>query len=63
MDKTQVRTIHFRYLFIKVAILGGGNGAHFSACVIGSNPNFVVNVMTRRPKEWSHTITGTTKGS
>ena len=31
--------------------------------MIGSKKDYVVNVLTRRPKEWSNTITGTTKGS
>ncbi len=47
----------------QICILGGGNGAHFSACVIGSKENYIVNLLTRRPKEWKNVITGTTKGS
>ena len=30
--------------------------AHLSAAVIGSNPNFIVNVFTRRPKDWNSEI-------
>jgi hypothetical protein len=48
---------------IQVTICGGGNGAHFSACLIGANPNYKVNVFTRRPKDWKSTITGNTKNS
>ncbi len=32
-----------------LTICGGGNGAHATAAVVGSNKNFRVNVFTRRP--------------
>ena len=44
---------------MKIIVCGGGNLAHFSACIIGSKANMTVNVFTRRPKEWNKTITGT----
>ncbi|MDE7418993.1 MAG: NAD/NADP octopine/nopaline dehydrogenase family protein [Muribaculaceae bacterium] len=37
-----------------VCICGGGSQGHISAGVIGSNPNYEVNVLTRRPSMWSH---------
>lgn len=37
-----------------VCICGGGSQGHISAGVIGSNPNYIVNVMTRRPLLWSN---------
>lgn len=38
---------------LSVTICGGGNGAHTAAAYISSNPAFRVNVLTRRPAEWS----------
>jgi hypothetical protein len=37
-----------------VCICGGGSQGHISAGVIGNNPKFKVNILTRRPSMWSH---------
>ena len=37
-----------------VCICGGGSQGHISIGVIGSNPNFSINVLTRQPNRWSH---------
>lgn len=37
-----------------ICICGGGSQGHISAGVIGSNPHYVVNILTRRPSLWSH---------
>jgi opine dehydrogenase len=37
-----------------VCICGGGSQAHISAGVIGSNPNYCVNILTRQPEKWCH---------
>lgn len=37
-----------------VCICGGGSQGHISAGVIGNNPNYAVNILTRRPDQWSH---------
>ena len=39
---------------INVCIYGGGSQGHISAGVIGSNPNYEVNILTRKPNLWSH---------
>ena len=47
-----------------VAICGGGNLAHGCIAAIGHmNPEWDINLFTRRPHMWSKTITGFTKGS
>lgn len=38
---------------INVCICGGGSQGHISAGVIGSNPNYRVNILTRKPDLWS----------
>jgi len=43
--------------------VGGGNLAHFSACVIGSKEDLIVNLLTRKPKEWVKRIKGTNSKS
>lgn len=48
---------------IQVTICGGGNTSHFSAAVISANPNYIVNVFTRRPELWSKQLVAVTKGS
>jgi hypothetical protein len=48
---------------LTICILGGGNGAHTAAGYIGSKPDLTVNILTRRPAEWSSTIDVHTKGS
>eukprot|EP01017_Pseudomicrothorax_dubius_P027425 TRINITY_DN315_c0_g1_i4.p1 TRINITY_DN315_c0_g1~~TRINITY_DN315_c0_g1_i4.p1 ORF type:complete len:415 (+),score=83.93 TRINITY_DN315_c0_g1_i4:39-1283(+) len=48
---------------LQVAICGGGNGAHFSAAVIGSRADITVNVLTRRPEAWKREIVAHTAGS
>ena len=40
-----------------VCICGGGSQGHISAGVIGSNPNYQVNVLTRQPALWDHNFT------
>lgn len=37
-----------------VCICGGGSQGHISAGVIGSNPEYEVNILTRRPSMWTH---------
>ena len=37
-----------------ICICGGGSQGHISAGVIGSNSNYSVNILTRRPSFWSH---------
>lgn len=39
---------------MNITICGGGSQGHISTGVIGSNPNYIVNVLTRRPNLWSH---------
>lgn len=39
---------------LKICICGGGSQGHISAGVIGSNTEYEVNILTRRPKQWSH---------
>lgn len=39
---------------INICICGGGSQGHISAGVIGGNPNYVVNILTRKPSLWSH---------
>lgn len=39
---------------VNVCICGGGSQGHISAGVIGSNPNYSVSVLTRKPDLWSH---------
>lgn len=39
---------------IKVCICGGGSQGHISAGVIGSRDNYDINILTRRPNDWSH---------
>ena len=40
-----------------VCLCGGGTGTHILAGTIGSNENFIVNVFTRKPEEWTKEIT------
>ncbi len=40
-----------------VCICGGGSQGHISTGVIGSSPNYTVNVLTRRPTLWSNDFT------
>lgn len=40
-----------------VCICGGGSQGHISTGVIGSNPKYTVNVLTRKPELWSHDFT------
>ena len=62
-----VHQVRFRFIWIlilfQVTICGGGNLAHFSAAIIGANPAFRVNVLTRKPSEWKKTVTAYTKNS
>ena len=37
-----------------ICICGGGSQGHISAGVISSNPNFKVDILTRRPNLWVH---------
>ena len=47
-----------------VAICGGGNLAHGCIAAIGQcNPDWKINLLSRRPQVWHDTITGYTKGS
>lgn len=47
-----------------IAICGGGNLAHGSIAAIGHhNPNFKINLLSRRPQVWNDEIIGQTKGS
>ncbi len=39
---------------LTICICGGGSQGHISAGVIGSNPHYRVNILTRRPQLWSH---------
>ena len=39
---------------VDICICGGGSQGHISAGVIGSNPNYCVNILTRKPALWSH---------
>lgn len=39
---------------VNVCICGGGSQGHISAGVIGSNPSYNVNILTRHPEQWSH---------
>lgn len=39
---------------LNVCICGGGSQGHISAGVIGSNLNYSVNILTRKPGLWSH---------
>ena len=39
---------------IRVCICGGGSQGHISAGVIGSNSNYCVSILTRKPTLWSH---------
>ena len=48
---------------IEITICGGGNGSHASAAVISRVKDFKVNVLTRRPADWSKNLIGLTKGS
>ena len=48
---------------LTICILGGGNGAHTAAGYLGSKSDLTVNILTRRPAEWSSTIDVHTKGS
>jgi hypothetical protein len=47
---------------IEITICGGGNGSHASAAVIGSNKEFKVNILTRKPQDWGKVIVGDPKG-
>ncbi|CAI2182950.1 12036_t:CDS:1 [Funneliformis geosporum] len=42
---------------IVITIVGGGNCSHIMAGLFGSNPNYEVRLLTRRPKEWNSQIT------
>ena len=47
-----------------IAICGGGNLAHGSiACIGHNNPDYTINLLSRRPEVWSNTITGYTAKS
>lgn len=35
---------------VQICLLAASNGSHYNAAVIGSNPNFRVNLLTRRPE-------------
>ncbi|CEL95619.1 unnamed protein product [Vitrella brassicaformis CCMP3155] len=48
---------------LTVTVCGGGNGAHVAAGYLASKPALKVNVLTRRPDEWSRSIKIVTKGS
>lgn len=44
---------------MQVCLLAGSNGSHYNAAVIGSNPQFRVNLLTRRPEIFQEkTVTG-----
>ncbi|CAG8597585.1 12865_t:CDS:2 [Funneliformis mosseae] len=42
---------------VVITIVGGGNCSHIMAGIFGSNPNYEVRLLTRRPKEWNSQIT------
>ena len=47
-----------------IAICGGGNLAHASiACIGHNNPDYKINLMSRRPEVWNKEITGYTAKS
>jgi len=47
-----------------IAICGGGNLAHGSIATIGhSNPDYKINLLTRRPQVWAKTISAFTEKS
>ena len=47
-----------------IAICGGGNLAHGCSAAIGHfNPQFKINVLSRRPQLWKKEIIAYTKGS
>ncbi|KAF8820340.1 naD/naDP octopine/nopaline dehydrogenase, alpha-helical domain-containing protein [Cardiosporidium cionae] len=48
---------------LTITICGGGNGAHVAAGYLASRKGFRVNVLTRRPKDWSQMITVYTEKS
>lgn len=39
---------------LNICICGGGSQGHISAGVIGSNSNYNVNILTRKPDLWAH---------
>lgn len=41
---------------LRICICGGGSQGHISAGVIGNNPKYDVNILTRRPHLWSHSF-------
>ena len=41
---------------IRICICGGGNLAHVFACVLGSQDNVHVSVLTRQPKRWNSNL-------
>lgn len=44
---------------VQVCLVAGSNGSHYNAAVIGSNPQFRVNLFTRRPEIFAgKTVTG-----
>ena len=46
-----------------MTLAGGGNLCHASIATIGHlNPNFKINVLSRRPEVWQNEITAYTKG-
>merc|ERR1712166_581051 len=47
----------------QVTLAGGGNLCHASIATIGHlNPQFKINVLSRRPEVWEEEITAYTKG-
>jgi len=48
----------------KIAVCGGGNLAHGTVAVVGhNNPNYTINVLTRRPEIWANEILAHTEKS
>ena len=48
----------------RIAICGGGNLAHGTIAAVGhQNPNYTINVLSRRPEVWGQEITGYTAKS
>src|SRR5690625_1920098 len=40
-----------------ICIIGGGSQSHIFADFLGSKNNVVINILTRRPNEWSKDFT------
>jgi len=45
---------------MRITICGGGNSAHVCAGYFASKPDFIVNLLTRRPGDWSESVKVTT---